>query len=1060
MKRQVLLIFSLNLLFSASFSQVTRNPGAHLPVATPAGIGKIDTRVDNMGYWRRMADSGFVRVAPMERVASARFTGSMIQGRQVMSGNSADVPLYDASVTESENSVFVRPSNNNALLNSNNSTPNPVTGINGANDFTSTDGGQTWSGRVTGAGGSNSGDPTTAIDLNGNYFIGFINMYSGQSIAYSDDNGWSWIQVLVSDAPPGSGNLLDKNHLWVDNSTTSAYAGNLYDAWTAFGGSNNNQIEIMRSTDHGLSWGNKLAISAGAAAGSHNQGVNIQTGPAGQVYVTWAVYDGWPQDEKAIAFNKSTNGGTTYGTAYRAINNIKGIRVSETSKNMRVNSFPSMAVDISGGTYNGYIYIVWPNIGVPGVNTGTDIDVYMIRSTNSGSTWSSPVRVNQDPAGQGKQHYFPWISCDPVTGYLAVIYYDDRNVPPDECETYASISIDAGATWEDLKVGDVAFTPTPIPGLAGGYMGDYLGISARGGKVYPMWTDNRTGSAMTYISPFEMNLVPEADFTVSNQEPCPGDTVNFTDLSWKFPATWQWTITPSTFTFVGGTGQSSRNPRVLFNAFGNYTIKLKVTNSHGADSVTRAGYISANFVNSEFSADKFYTVTSTPITFTDASSCNILSWNWDFGTGATPATASTQGPHTVQYSSTGNKTVSLTINGNVTTTKANYIHIVPNTFNMTNGSVYTCSGTFYDSQGTSNYLNNENYTFTFYPQTSGNAVRAVFTTFALEASTYCSNDYLIIYDGTATTDPEIGRYCGTASPGIVTATNASGALTFLFRSDTANIAAGWQATMSCVSMTPAWCAASGGSCDEYISHVIIGSINNSSGCSGGYSDYSSISTRVYRGVPVSISVTNGLTYPEDLCHIWVDWNQDMDFMDLLESKPLGGGPTNFSTTLIPPENAPYGNHRLRIRIYWSVSDGPEPCGTASYGEVEDYSLYIGKPGVWVGGAAGQAQNWNAAANWDDNVVPTTGTDVLIRGGLSNYPVLTSAGACHDLEIRDGATVTVNSTGNLTISRNLADGQGVGGTLIVNGGTCQVNGVSLQRLGSGIQVKNGGTLTQY
>ena len=61
---------------------------------------------------------------------------------------------------------------------------------------------------------------------------------------------------------------------------------------------------------------------------------------------------------------------------------------------------------------------------------------------------------------------------------------------------------------------------------------------------------------------------------------------------------------------------------------------------------------------------------------------------------------------------------------------------------------------------------------------------------------------------------------------------------------------------------------------------------------------------------------------------------------------------------------------------------------------------------------------------------------------------------------DGATVTINPGGNLTINRNLMAGQGVGGTLIVNGGTCQVNGASLERAGSGIQVKNGGTLTQY
>jgi PKD repeat protein len=1061
MKSRTLLFVCLTLLYSGLLSQVTWQPGAHLPVATPAGIGKIDTRVDNMGYWRRMADSGFVRVAPVRGVQPAQYTGSRIEGRLVMSANSGDVPLYNVSTTESENSVFVKPSSNTTLLNSNNSTPNPVVGLYGANYFTSSDGGQTWGGSIGGpTGQGNSGDPTTAIDLNGRYFVGFINNSSGQSVAYSTDGGVNWTLILVSNRPGNSSTLLDKNHLWIDNGTSSTYAGQLYDAWTPFGGTNDSQIEIMRSTNSGVSWVNKFAVSAGVSAGAFNHGVNIQTGPAGQVYVAWAIYDSWPADETAIGFNKSTNGGASYGTAYRIINNIRGIRYSETAKDMRVNSFPSMAADISGGAYNGNIYVVWANIGVPGTNTGSDIDVYLIRSSDNGATWSSPIRVNQDPSGQGKEHFFPWINCDPTTGYLAVTYYDDRNVTQAECETYVSLSTDAGNTWEDIKVSDVAFSPSPIPGLAGGYMGDYIGISARGGKVYPVWTDNRTGSAMTYTSPFVMNLVPGADFTVGNQKPCPGDTVLFTDLSWKFPTTWQWTITPATFSYVNGTSQASQNPAVLFNAYGNYTVKLKVTNTHGSDSLTRTDYISMNFVNSDFTADKFYSVTSTPITFTDASDCNVLSWSWDFGPGATPATAITQGPQSVQYSSTGDKTITLTVNGGVGTTKTNYIHIVPNVFNMANGEVYTCSGTFYDSQGTSNYLNNEDYTFTFYPQTPGNAVRAVFSSFALESSTNCINDYLIIYNGTNIRDSQIGDYCGTTSPGTVTASNPAGALTFRFHSNSATTAQGWQATLSCVAITPAYCAASGGSCAEYISNVSIGTISNSSGCSGGFANYTSLTARVYKGVASTLAVTNGVSiYPTDNCYVWVDWNQDMDFNDSGESINAIGGPVNFTAQIVAPADAIYGNHRMRIRIYDTNYDDPSPCGTATYGEVEDYTLIIGQPGLWVGGAAGQTQNWNTAANWDNNTVPAVTTNVLIPGGLTYYPVLTSTGNCHDLQISDGATVTVNPGGNLTIGHNLADGQGAGGTLIVYG-NCQVNGALLQRLGSGVQVKNGGTLTQY
>jgi len=101
----------------------------------------------------------------------------------------------------------------------------------------------------------------------------------------------------------------------------------------------------------------------------------------------------------------------------------------------------------------------------------------------------------------------PWITCDPENGILSAIWYDDRNVSSNQVEVYCGNSYDGGETWEDFKVSDVAFTPSPIPGLAGGYMGDYLGISATGGKVYPVWPDNRLGHIMSFCSPYETNAL-------------------------------------------------------------------------------------------------------------------------------------------------------------------------------------------------------------------------------------------------------------------------------------------------------------------------------------------------------------------------------------------------------------------------------------------------------------------------------------------------------------------------------------------------------------------------
>jgi hypothetical protein len=491
----------------------------HAMLAQKSGqLDKLNNAIDNQGYWRAAAEAGLTRPNPMRSVPSSVFTGSEIRAVSVLTEDSPDVVLITGSTSQSENSVFVNPNDNNNALNSNNSTNQPSGGITlyGADYLYSFDGGVNWGGSMQGVGGSNQGDPATAIGSNGRYYINFINNGLGQGMAYSDNNGSTWLGVTVAS---GGGNTLDKNHMWIDNSPTSPYEGNLYVAWTPFGGSNDQEVVLSRSADDGLTWSAATKISGGANAGYLCQGVNIQTGPNGEVYAAFCIYDNWPSDEDAIGFARSLDGGLTW-TSFRAIDNIRGIRSTGTGKNMRVNAFPVMACDISTGPNRGDLYITWTNVGVPGINSGSDVDVYMIRSENNGDTWSAPVRVNQDPAGMGKKHYFGWITCDPATGALSMIFYDDRNVSASQLEVFCANSFDGGQTWEDFKVSDVAFTPSPIPGLASQYFGDYLGISARSGKVYPVWTDNRTGTALTYTSPYQTStmVAPTALVAQLNQE--------------------------------------------------------------------------------------------------------------------------------------------------------------------------------------------------------------------------------------------------------------------------------------------------------------------------------------------------------------------------------------------------------------------------------------------------------------------------------------------------------------------------------------------------------------
>ena len=462
-----------------------------------------DTRIDNMGYWQRMAEAGLVPVAPLVPAAPAIQRSSKIMAPGLPPGNSIDVNVSNTNSTQSENSIFVSPQDGDMLLNSNNSTPQPSTGsIYGADYLFSADSGQVWGGSFQGAGGGNSGDPATAINNDGRWFVGFINNASGQSVAYSDDEGSTWTVKVAGNAPSGLGNMNDKNHLWIDNSASSPYVGYLYDAWTPFGGNNDGQIVVSRSIDNGNTWQTPIKVSAGVNAGSHNQGVHIKTGPNGEVYVIWAIYDSWPSDEKAIGLAKSLDGGQTWLPSYRIIDNLKGIRNHLVTQSMRVNSFPSMAVDVSNGPNRGTIYVVWTNVNTPGVNTGQGVEVYMIKSSDQGFTWSIPLKVNTDPLGTGKQHYLPWITCDPDNGNVSVVFYDNRNVAADYAEAWVAVSLDGGDTFEDFRVSDVSFKPQPIPNMASDYFGDYLGITAKSGMVYPCWTDNRSGWAQTYVSPF------------------------------------------------------------------------------------------------------------------------------------------------------------------------------------------------------------------------------------------------------------------------------------------------------------------------------------------------------------------------------------------------------------------------------------------------------------------------------------------------------------------------------------------------------------------------------
>lgn len=90
----------------------------------------------------------------------------------------------------------------------------------------------------------------------------------------------------------------------------------------------------------------------------------------------------------------------------------------------------------------------------------------------------------------------------------------------------------------------------------------------------------------------------------------------------------------------------------------------------------------------DFTASSVTVCTGQTTTFTNSSTGNITTYAWNFGTGAIPANASTIGPHNVSYSTSGLKTISLTVNGPdgpSTVTKTNYVTV--NSISVLTGSI-------------------------------------------------------------------------------------------------------------------------------------------------------------------------------------------------------------------------------------------------------------------------------------------------------------------------------------------------------------------------------------
>src|SRR5438046_1135449 len=349
----------------------------------------------------------------------------------------------------------------------------------------STDGGTTFT-RVTNASGQSPfantfGDPVVLYHTPSQTWLTvWIAANAGCTMGgYKSTTPWdpnSWTHFCVH-----SGISDDRESGSADNNPSSPFFGRLYVSWNDFGQSE--QIRSTFSTDGGTTWSSPVNVN-----NTFIRNVQITADKVtGDVYIAGMDENGGsgcttcPTNRNNKIY-RSTDGGNTYTNTYTGPTFFGPCR-SSSGFFCDMYASPAYWRHMGWGQVAAYNNVVHYDYAAHG--SGTDPgDVFYIRSTDMGVTFSTPFQLNAntDPT---KAQWEPNLSVSDA-GTLFATWYDEPPRTSSSCQPSSPTNLcyqmhsrksnDNGLTWlADDTLSDVA-SPLPLqqdPFIVTEYVGDY-----------------------------------------------------------------------------------------------------------------------------------------------------------------------------------------------------------------------------------------------------------------------------------------------------------------------------------------------------------------------------------------------------------------------------------------------------------------------------------------------------------------------------------------------------------------------------------------------------------